>query len=208
VITLPGLHGITDPGDYEGHPALAPDSEFTWPAAPAVGGGSVDLQHPCQTPGRGFVAGIQIDPRREHGFACAVNQAEGLAFGYIFRRSQFPWVTLWEEDCTRTALPWCGREQARAFEFGVSPLPNGRAETLRRGDVFGTPTLLRVPARTAAHAEWAMFLCVVPGGVRRVNDIVCQPNRLCLATDGSAELTITADGISEFLNGAAPQAKS
>lgn len=208
VITLPGLRGITDPGAYEGHPALAPDSEFTWPAAPAVGGGSVDLQYPCQTPGRGFVAGIQIDPRREHGFACAVNPAERLAFGYIFRRSQFPWVTLWEENCTRLAPPWAGREQARAFEFGVSPLPIGRAETLRRGEAFGTPTLLRVPARAAVHAAWAMFLCRVPHSTRRVNDIVCHPNRLCITTDSTAELTIPAGGIGEFLNGPAPRSTS
>lgn len=207
VITLPSVRGIIDPGDYEGHPALASDSEFPWPAAPAVGGGSVDLQHPCQTPGRGFVAGIQIDPRRDCGFACAVNQAERLAFGYIFRRSHFPWVTLWEENRTRTAPPWCGREQARALEFGVSPLPIGRAEMLRRGDVFGTPTLLRVPARAAVHTSWAIFLCRVPDGLRRVNDIVCQPSRLCLTTDGSAELTIAADGIGDFLNGPAPRAK-
>ncbi|MGC2635637.1 MAG: hypothetical protein WA294_00560 [Acidobacteriaceae bacterium] len=208
IITLPGLRGLTDPADYEGHPALAADAEFNWPSAPAIGGGTVNLQHPCQQPGKGFVAGIQVDPRRQHGFACAVNHAERLAFGYIFRRLEFPWVTIWEENCARTAAPWSSREQARAFEFGVSPLPIGRAETLRRGDVFGTPTLLRVPARASVHAAWAMFLCRVPRGVRHVNDIVCQPNRLRLTTDGSAALTIPAGGIGAFLDGPAPRSTS
>jgi hypothetical protein len=200
VITLPGSRGITDAGNYEGRPALVSDAEFTWPLAPAVDGGSVDLQQPCQKTGTGFVAGIQVDPRREHAFVCAVNCVERLAFGYVFLRSQFPWVTLWEENCARTAPPWRGREQARAFEFGVSPLPRGRTESMRRGEVFGASTLLRVPARASASAAWAMFLCRVPRSVRRVTDIACQPNQLRLATDGRSALTTPAASIADFLD--------
>jgi hypothetical protein len=199
VITLPGSRGITDPGDYEGRAALASSAEFTWPFAPGADGSAADLQHPCQTSGCGFVAGIQIDPHREHAFVCAVNHAQRLAFGYVFRRSQFPWVTLWEENRARTAPPWRGQEQARAFEFGVSPLPVGREETLRRSEVFSTPTTLRLPARACVSVAWLVFLCRVPRDVRRVNDIVCQRNRLRLATDGKAVVTIPAVSTADFL---------
>lgn len=200
VITLPGSRGITDAGDYEGHSALACDAEFRWPLAPGVEGASVDLQHPCQKPGSGFVAAVQVDPGRQHAFVCAVNHAQRLAFGYVFRRSQFPWVTLWEENCARTAAPWRGREQARAFEFGVSPLPIGRAETLRRGETFATPTLLRLPARGSISAEWLMFLCRVPRAVRRVDDVICQPNRLRFLTHAGNGFSLRAAAAADFLN--------
>jgi hypothetical protein len=199
VITMPGAHAVTDASDYEGHPALAPAAEFSWALAPGIHGGSVDLQRPCQTPATGFVAGIQLDPRREHAFVCAVNRVHRLAIGYVFRRSRFPWVTLWEENCARTTPPWSGREQARAFEFGLSPLPIGREATLRMGDKFSTSTILRLPARGSLTAAWAMFLCRTPAGVDRIDDIVVQPNRLRLTTNRRTAVTITASGIAELL---------
>lgn len=135
---------------------------------------------------------------------CAVNREFQLAFGYVFRRSQFPWVTIWEENCARIAPPWRGREQARAFEFGMSPLPIGRAETLRRGDLFGTPTMLRIPARGTVSAEWLMFLCRLPRTVHSIPDMACRPNGLRLVTDTGRPLTIAASGIAEFFNASAP----
>lgn len=206
IVSLPGERGITDPGDYEARSALASNAEFTWPSAPGVNGGSLDLQRPCQKSGLGFVAGIQIDPNRENAFVCAVNREQQLAFGYVFRRSQFPWVTLWEENCARTAPPWLGRERARAFEFGVSPLPIGRAATLRRGDLFGTPTMLRIPAGGVVSAEWLMFLRRVPRGVACIRDVICRPNRLCLTPDAGRPLAMVAAGVADFLN--APQASA
>ena len=198
IITSPGARGITDAGDYEGHAELAGEAQFTWPLAPGIAGGQVDLQHPCQTSGNGFVAGIQLDPHREHAFVCAVNRSHRLAVGYVFRRSQFPWVTLWEENRSRTAPPWRGREQARGFEFGVSPLPVGRADTLRRGEIFGTPTLLRLPAGGVVSAAWALFLCRVPHAVRRVVDVVCERNRLRMKTDGRSAVVLPSADIAEF----------
>jgi hypothetical protein len=199
-ITLPGTRGITDAGGYEGRSALASDREFAWPHAPGIDGASVDLQHPCRKPGSGFVAGVQVDPGRDIGFICAVHRAERLAFGYIFHRAQFPWVTLWEENGARTEAPWRARERVRAFEFGVSPLPVGRAETLRRGEIFATPTLLRIPARGSVSVAWLMFLSRVPHAVRRVDDIACQSNSLRFVTDTRAAFTIPAASAAEFVS--------
>ena len=32
-----------------------------------------------------------------------------LAFGYTWRRADFPWMGIWEENHSRTAAPWNGR---------------------------------------------------------------------------------------------------
>ncbi len=43
-------------------------------------GGQTDLHWVQIAKGRGFVAGVQIAPDRDHGFVCAVNAKDSLAF--------------------------------------------------------------------------------------------------------------------------------
>jgi hypothetical protein len=137
-----------------------------------------------------------------------VNRKQRVAFGYVFQRSQFPWVTIWEENRARTAPPWRGQEQARAFEFGVSPLPIGRGETLRNGAIFGTPTLIRIPARATVSAAWLMFLCRVPRTMQRVDDIVCEHDGLRLAAGAGKTHKLPAASIADFFNPALPQSSA
>jgi hypothetical protein len=188
-IAMPGARGVTDPNGYEGYELLTRDAEFDWPLAPAVRGGAVDLRQPFSTPGTGFVAGVQIEPRRDFGFACAVNHKQRVAFGYLFARRDFPWVAIWEENLARKSPPWNGEEQARAFEFGVSPLPVGREQALQRGNLFGTPTMLRLPAKGEVSASYAMFLTPLPAGAQRVGDVVGTENSIELIAEGGERMS-------------------
>jgi hypothetical protein len=195
-VTIPGKRGVTDPNGYEGYELLAKGAEFDWPNAPAARGGTVDLRQPFSAPGTGFVAGVQIDPRRDLGFVCAVNRKQRVAFGYVFARKDFPWVAIWEENLARPVAPWKRQERARAFEFGVSPLPLGREETLRRGPLFETPTMLRLPAKGVVSASYAMFLARLPPGVQRVSDVVCRDTSIDLmAETGELLRSVAARGI-------------
>ena len=198
VISLPGRRGITDPAGYEGHELLASAAEFDWPLAPGPDGRMMNLRIPFQKEGTGFVAGVQVDPGREHGFVCAVNAARNLIFGYVFPRSRFPWVTCWEENRARASLPWQRREQVRALEFGASPLPLGRAETLRRGNILGTPTMACVPPRGEIGAGYLMFLARWSSGSPQIADIVCGENELRLLSE-TGETALAARGAMEFI---------
>lgn len=199
-IALPGARGITDPNGYEGHEKLAKGTEFLWPHAPGIDGDPVDLRRPLQERGTGFVAGVQIDPRREFGFVCAVHHEKAIAFGFLFCRTDFPWVTLWEENCARLTPPWNGAEQARGLEFGVSPLPLGRAETMRRGDLFDAPTLVRVPARGELHVSYAMFLARMADDRSNVIDLVCRDDAMELTGETDERVGwLQATGIREML---------
>jgi hypothetical protein len=100
-ILIPGLKCVTDPNGYEGCDLLAQNAEFDWPNAPAAIGGTIDLRQPFRVPATGFVAGVQIDPRREFGYVCAINRQQRVAFGYLFARKDFPWVAVWEENLAR-----------------------------------------------------------------------------------------------------------
>jgi hypothetical protein len=199
-ITMPGLKGVTDPNGYEGCELLASDAEFDWPSAPAARGGSIDLRQSFPAPGTGFVAGVQIDPHRDFGFVCAVNRKRRVAFGYLFARRDFPWVAIWEENLARKEPPWNGREQARAFEFGVSPLPLGREKTLQRGNLFGTPTMLRLPAKAEISANYAMFLAHLPVAALPVGDVVCTESSIQLLTESGEPMgSVPASNIRNFV---------
>jgi len=199
-IVLPGAHGVTFPDGYEGRELLARDAEFQWPLAPAANGGSVDLQIPFQKQGKGLIAGVQVDPHRDIAFVCAVNRRRNLVFGCVFRRNDFPWITLWEENRARTGVPWSGVEQASAIEFGVSPMPIGRAETLRRDEQFGTPVMANLSAESSISASYLMFLAHVSGGPQSIAGLACGDNELRLLNDSGGTIsTVSVHGAHEFL---------
>lgn len=201
-LILPGANGVTFPDGYEGRELLTPDAKFQWPLAPAAAGGSVDLRIPFQKQGKGFVCGVQVDPHRETAFVCAVNRRRNLAFGCVFRRSDFPWITLWEENHARTAPPWSGAEEASAIEFGASPLPIGRAQTLRRGEQFGTPVMVRLPAQGSISAGYLMFLARVPAEPERITDLACGDDELLLLDEsGGTIFALPVQGARKFLAG-------
>lgn len=199
-IAMPGLKGVTDPNGYEGRELLAGNATFNWPDAPAARGGQVDLRQPFSAPGTGFVAGVQIDPHLDTAFVCALNRMQRVAFGYVFARKDFPWVAIWEENLARHDPPWNGQEQARALEFGVSPLPEGRAQGMQRGNLFGTPTLLRLPANGAISASYAMFLARIPLAAQPVGDVVCAESSIqLLAATGEPIASVPAQNIRQFV---------
>ena len=201
-LLVPGTSGMTLPSGYEGHELLAKDAQFQWPFAPAAESGSVDLRIPFPQQGKGFVAGVQVDPAREYAYVCAINRPRRLVFGCVFRRKDFPWVTLWEENHARPAPPWSGVEETSAIEFGVSPLPIGRAETLRRGEQFGTPVMAHLPARGSIRAGYLMFLAQVPAEPERIADLACGDDELrLLDSSGEAIAAIPVRSARDFLYG-------
>jgi hypothetical protein len=61
---------------------------------------------------------------------------------------------IWEENCSRTQVPWNGATITRGMEFGVSPFPESRRAMVERGRLFGVPTFRWIPARTAVSVEY------------------------------------------------------
>jgi hypothetical protein len=201
-INLPGARGRTFPHGYEGHEALASGKDFDWPYAPNFDRGRVDLRRPLSMDRRGFVAGVRIAPQRERAFVCAVNTRLSLAIGYVFRRKDFPWVALWEENRARKSSPWRGREHVRGLEFGVSPLPMTREENFALGKLFGMPTLAHVRAKGSVEATYAMFLSRVPRGTTAIHDVSVGKDRKSLdlkISSGKIMHSVPAKLVREYL---------
>jgi hypothetical protein len=199
-IALPGGRGKTFPSGYDGRELLKSGKEFKWPHAPRFDRGRVDLRHALSTPGRGFVAGVEFMPDRSHAFVCVSNVRSRLAVGYCFRREDFPWMTLWEENIARKSSPWKGRERTRGLEFGKSPLPMNRADNFELGKLFGAPTLAHVPAMGTQTACYALFLARLPLGTRSIYDVVVGTHSLDLiGAEGKLASSLPAAWIHRYL---------
>jgi hypothetical protein len=127
---------------------------FEWPEAPRTDGRTADLQQMKNTsPSSGYTAHL-TDSQREHAFFVAYTHKFHLAFGYVWRRKDFPWLGIWEENCSRQHSPWNGHTITRGMEFGVSPIPESRREMVERGLLFGTPTYRWLPAKAHLETEY------------------------------------------------------
>jgi len=193
-ISLPGARALTFPHGYdEGKALLASNREFQWPVAPRVDGGVADLTRTLIEPGLGFVVGVQLLDR-ETAFIAAVNRRLRLMLAYCFRRADFPWVTIWEENRAISAPPWKARTEARGLEFGTTPLPVSRRDAFLAPRVFGEPTMTFVPARGRKSIHYAALLCVVPQGFESVRDITIDGDGFRVLGDAGQSFVLRSQG--------------
>lgn len=128
--------------------------EFDWPNAPLASGGTEDLRtFTARAMSSAYTAHL-VDPDRADGFFVAFAPEARLAFGYVWRREDFPWLGIWEENLSRTSAPWNAQTITRGMEFGVSPFPETRRAMVERGRLFGTPTFRWIPARSQVSVEY------------------------------------------------------
>jgi hypothetical protein len=145
---------IVSAGDPGAHAYLTLGNAFEWPMAPRNDGGTVDMRQMNRlAPASGYTAHL-ADTKCEHAYFIAFAPQFRLAFGYIWKRVDYPWLGIWEENCSRTASPWDGRTVTRGMEFGVSPFPESRREMVERNRLFDTPTCKWIPCRGRLEAEY------------------------------------------------------
>ena len=101
---------------------LEADGEFAWLLAPDRHGVTVDLRRVRSAPSSGSIAHL-ADSASDHAFFVAFSRRYQLACGYVWKRDDFPWMRIWEENHSRQSAPWNGREMTRGMEFGVSLFP-------------------------------------------------------------------------------------
>lgn len=203
IIALPGTRAITWPHGYEGASLVRNNQEFTWPDAPATEGGMVNLARPFARDGKGFVVGVLLDPQRKLGFVAALNWQLGLLLGYSFRRSDFPWVAIWEENVARTGSPWNGKTRARGLEFSSTPMPVGKEETFARGSLFDTPTFRRIPARSELRVPYVAYLAKVSPRWRSIRNIQLRVDRIVVTEERGEQLELLATGLEKLAIGSA-----
>ena len=144
---------------------------FDWPHAPRESGGTADLCIFNESSKSGAYTAHLMDPGQPDAFFVAFSPAYRIAFGYVWKQKDFPWMGIWEENRSRQQPPWNGRTITRGMEFGVSPFPESRREMIRRGELFGVPSFRWIPARTRIDVEY----WIVCRGSERVPDSLSTP---------------------------------
>ena len=141
----------TDPGESL---YLAAGQSFEWPLAPRSDGGAADLRtmNP-KAPASAYTAHV-ADAAHEDAFFLAFSPAHELAFGYVWKRADFPWMGIWEENCSRHWSPWDSCTITRGMEFGASPFPESRVEMIERGKLLGERTFRWLPALGKLRVEY------------------------------------------------------
>lgn len=142
--------------DFGAASYLRPNAEFTWPMAPSQTGNPCDLRvYNSAAVSSAFTTHL-TDPKNEHAFFTAFSPSLKLAVGYTWRRADFPWLGIWEENCSRNSPPWNGQTITRGMELGVSPFPESRRQMVDRGGLFGVPGFRWLPAKGRLETEyWA-----------------------------------------------------
>jgi hypothetical protein len=143
---------------FGAHADLATGRVFDWPLAPRTDGGTSDLsRYTNATHSNAYTAHL-MDQTREDAFFVAFAPAARLAFGYIWKRRDFPWLGIWQENHSRTHAPWNGETLTCGMEFGVSPMPESRRAMIDRGRLFDVPTYRWIPARSRVEVEYCAVI--------------------------------------------------
>jgi len=133
-------------------------AEFEWPLVPAIRGGTIDMRTFMDLPISGAYSMHLMDTRRDEAFFMAWSPKSRVLIGYVWKRTDFPWLGIWEENHCRTDPPWNGQTITRGMEFGVSPMPETRRQMIERGSLFGVPGYRWVPARKTVRTKYRAFV--------------------------------------------------
>jgi hypothetical protein len=149
------------PGSY-----MRTGAQFDWPMVPTSSPGaqpaSADLRVYTALPVSCGYTTQMMDPHHDTAYFVAWSPASRVAFGYVWRRADFPWLGIWEENHSRTAPPWNGRTMTRGMEFGASPIPETRRQMIERGSLFGLPAFRWIPARTRVEVQYRAAIAQTP----------------------------------------------
>jgi hypothetical protein len=135
-----------------------PDAEFDWPFCPLKTGGTEDFRTYTKGPSSGGFTTHLMDPKRALAFFVAWSPSTKVAFGYVWKQNDFPWMARWEELYLRAEPPWNGKAMTCGMEFGVSPFVESRRKMVERASLFGVPAYRWVPAQSKVDVEYCAFI--------------------------------------------------
>jgi hypothetical protein len=143
---------------------LAYLKDFDWPMAPLTKGGLVNLLTVPVGETSLDLASCLINPARTYGYVTALRADKQLLFGYVFRRSEYPWLMSW--------MNYSGDARAaRGIEFSTQPFDVSHRETVDAHEMFSTPTYMWLPAKSKMRTRFLFFFTRVPADFGDVGDV-------------------------------------
>ena len=185
VIDMPAAKAKTRPYTEKsaGLPHRLPSArEFSWPMAPAIDGGQLNMRLTPGTPNSGDHTTQLMDPGREWAWVTVLNTHSHLLLGYVFRRQEFPWIQSWEY------YPPSGK-LARGLELSTQPFDVPRRQTVTENSLFGAPTYRWLPAKSSITGRFYLFYTAVPETWTKIDDVLFDGQNITVKTvSGSLKL--------------------
>ena len=152
--------GHTSPAKFGNPQRLKIDKDYRWPHGPGANGKNIDLRFMGKGKNGDFYANL-MDLKKEQAWFSAINPRLGLLVAYVWRRADYPWLGVWEENYSRKQSPWNGNTLARGMEFANTPFPIGFRKSVDLGKFQGQRAYAWLPARgRIVHNYFLMALPV------------------------------------------------
>ena len=187
--SISGTRAQNRPYQGTGNPGaerrLASGKDFTWPMAQLVDGKLTDLTAPPE--GAHFLdhATVLVDPALKYGWVATVQTAKRLVLGYVFRRTDYPWVQNWGN------YPSSGKF-SRGLEFATQPYDEPRRDAIAKNGMFGAPTFRWLPAKSAIHTSFLMFYAHTPADFGKVENVRFENGTIAIEDGAKHKITLPA----------------
>jgi len=143
------------------------EKTFDWPTGQAET--AIHLRTVRDVERSGYVTNFLVDPKEEFGYFTAVNPEQRLLFGYLFRRTEFPWLNVWEANQAAT------NEQpamlTRGLEFSNTPTHGSLRAMVAVPRLWDVPAYEWLNARAGLVKKFCAFSAEVPERFKGVQEI-------------------------------------
>lgn len=171
------IKGHTFPAKFGTPQRLKIDKDYKWPQGPGLDGKVdhasrvVNLRFMGKGKNGDFHTNL-MDLKKEYAWFSAVNPRLGLLVAYVWRRTDYPWLGIWEESYARKQPPWNGRTLSRGMEFANSPFPLGLRKSVDLGTFQGQRAYAWLPARGKIVHNYSILALRVNQNCGGVADIM------------------------------------
>ena len=173
-------------GFAQGNPLPHPEEpSFHWPLALTRDGTSVNLRHLTDSSDPNVVT-YAIDER--YGWVTAASPKRGLLIGYLWKTSDYPWVSLWRDVRD-------GKPAARGLEFGTTGLHQPFAQLTRVGLIWDRPVMEHLDAGESRSRSYTIYIIPIPDNFSGVDGVMVSGPKLILRerrTDSPRSLELQA----------------
>lgn len=149
-----------------------------WPNAKGEAGKLISLSNPDFN--YSSVYSFVVDQSSEYGWIIAFSEKYQLMFGYLWKRSDYPWIHLWQhyED---------NKIRYRGMEFGTAGIHQPFNEILETATtLFGEKTYAYIDAGESISKKYGSFIHPIPERFTGVENVYLVENNLIIKTSGDS----------------------
>jgi hypothetical protein len=121
-----------------------------------------------------------------------------LLIGYLWKREDYPWISLWQDFDEKGSIRY------RGLEFGTTGMHKSYKEIIEEGNhsVFGEDSYKYIDAGETQSRSYLAFISETPAGFTGAGDVNFEDDKLIITDTATGkqitiQTTLKADGISK-----------